>query len=322
MFGAKNINTVRFAIFFASLNAALVFMILEKLRQRGWSRASFSSNIWLTIMFSLGTIHWYLTLWGEVWPLNQLTATTFVAMSILIALAQGPAWLTGLSLGIAALARPHLVLTYPMLLGIYWNSLDSWNLSSQWKNLFKWMALSGLGLSVSILGILLYNNLRFGSPLDFGYAASQINIGLFSDDLQRYGQFNPHFILRNIQVMFLGLPYWNSQCNFFSANEVGMSFLITTPALLYVFRARRLNPLTVSTWITIGLFLAILLLHYSTGATQFGYRFLLDFLLPVMVLLGISVPDKTLPVLQKTLILFGILVNYWGLWWFFRHWCR
>lgn len=322
LFGAENINTVHFSIIFAAINTALVFMILEQLRHRGWTKASLHSNIWLTAMFCLGTVHWYLSIWGEVWPLNQLTATTFVATAVLLTLTGKPAWLAGLSLGAAILARPHVGLTYPLLFGIYWNSLHPIDFSSQWKNLFKWLVSSGLALGIMVSGILWYNNLRFGSPLDFGYDPSQINIGLFTDELLNYGQFNTHFILRNLQIMFFGLPDWNPQCSFFSPKEIGMSILITTPALVYVFRRQQLNPLLIGSWVTVGVFLTVLLLHYSTGAMQFGYRFLLDLLIPIMVLLSLALPSGKMSLMQKILILAGILVNYWGLWWFFKHWCR
>jgi hypothetical protein len=101
-----------------------------------------------------------------------------------------------------------------------------------------------------------------------------------------------------------------------------MGILITTPALIYVFRKQKLNPLLISCWATVGLFLTVLLLHYSTGAMQFGYRFLLDFLIPVMILLSLALPSAKMSLTQKLLILAGIIVNYWGLWWFFKHWCR
>lgn len=322
LFGAGNINTVSFSIVFAAINTALIFLILEQLRHLGWTKASLNSNIWLTAMFCLGTVHWYLSIWGEVWPLNQLTATTFVAIAVLLTLTGKPAWLAGISLGAAILARPHVGLTYPLLLGIYWNSLHPLSFSLQWKNLLRWVVASGIALSVIVSGILWYNNLRFGSPLDFGYDPSQINIGLFTDELLKYGQFNTRFILRNIQIMFFGLPGWNAQCGFFAPREIGMSILLTTPALVYMFRFQKLNPLLIGSWATVGLFLTVLLLHYSTGAMQFGYRFLLDLLTPVMILLSLALPNAKMPFTQKILILAGIVVNYWGLWWFFKHWCR
>lgn len=322
LFGTEAMNAGQFCIFFASLNTMLVFMILEKLRLLGWTKVSQTANIWLTALFSLGTVHWYLALWGEVWPLNQITATTFVALAVLVTLYGKRAWLAGLSLGMAMLARPHLGLTYPLLFGIYYHSLNPAKVSSQWKDLFKWLVSSGLGLSIAAIGVLFYNHVRFGSLLDFGYDASQINVGLFRGDLLEYGQFHIHFVLRNLQVMVFGLPHWNAQCNFFSADEIGMSIFVTTPALLYVFRARKMTPLIVGAWVTVGLFLTVLLLHYSTGAFQFGYRFLLDFLIPIMILLAAGLPREKISLSQKTLILAGILVNYWGLWWFFKHWCR
>ncbi|HEY4714275.1 MAG TPA: hypothetical protein VIH30_08580, partial [Aquirhabdus sp.] len=253
---------------------------------------------------------------------NQLTATTFVLIATLLTLCGRPAWLAGLSLGLAILARPHIGLTYPFLFGIFYNSVNNLEFSKHWKLMLKWLVSSTAPLALTVAGIFWYNNLRFGSPLDFGYNASLINIGLFKDELITYGQFNPHFILRNLQVMILGFPKWNSACGFFSANETGMSAFVTTPALIYLYRARKMNSLTIGAWVTVSLFLITLLLHYSTGAMQFGYRFLLDLLTPIMALLGLTLGSAKISLSARALILTGILVNYWGLWWFFSHWCR
>ncbi len=320
LFGPAGVNTVRFSIVLASLNSALVFLILEKMRGLGWIQSGTPATIWLTTLFSLGTVHWYLALWGEVWVLNQVSTVTFIATAALLTLSGGPAWLTGLSLGLAMLARPPIALTWPFLLGLFWELKKDQEASVRKRSLLSWALGSSLPPMVALMGLLWYNGVRFGSPLNFGYTAA--SVGLFHNELQAYGQFNIHFVLRNLQVMLIGLPSWNSACGFFSPGEIGMSVFITTPALLYLHRARRNTYWVIGAWITVGLLVSVLLLHYSTGALQFGYRYLMDLIIPIMALLGLAIEKERISLPMKIMILAGILVNYWGLWWFFTHWCR
>ena len=58
-----------------------------------------------------------------------------------------------------------------------------------------------------------------------------------------------------------------------------------------------------------------LLTYYNTGSSQFGYRFSLDLMTPALVLVAMGAGERVgLPL--KLLILFGIVVNAWGVWWF------
>ncbi|MCB0089142.1 MAG: hypothetical protein KDE54_14625 [Caldilineaceae bacterium] len=59
-----------------------------------------------------------------------------------------------------------------------------------------------------------------------------------------------------------------------------------------------------------------LVLYYNTGWWQFGYRFSLDFMVPVMVLLAIGA-GRRVSWLMQGLIIVGVAVNAWGItWWY------
>jgi hypothetical protein len=68
-------------------------------------------------------------------------------------------------------------------------------------------------------------------------------------------------------------------------------------------------------WLALGLLLIPLVSYYNTGWWQFGYRFSLDFMTPVLVLLAIGAGERVGWPL-RLLILVGIGVNAWGAWWF------
>lgn len=94
-----------------------------------------------------------------------------------------------------------------------------------------------------------------------------------------------------------------------------MSLLLVTPALIYVWRARQRSPLVIGAWVAVALLVTVLMLYYNTGWVQFGYRFSLDFMTPVLVLLTIGA-GQHVSRLMRFLIIIGVVVNLWGMWWF------
>ena len=59
--------------------------------------------------------------------------------------------------------------------------------------------------------------------------------------------------------------------------------------------------------------LMVLLFYYNTGYFQFGNRFSLDFMIPVMALLAVAA-GKRVSSLMRMLILLGVCVNAWCVW--------
>lgn len=314
--GVDAVNTVVFNAAFAAANVALVFLILSALSQHKFTALNTADNLWLTLLFGLGSVHWYMATQGSVWFIAQICTVTFVALAVLITLQRGPAWMAGLALGLAVAARPNVALSFPLLLGIVamhgtssieWRGLD-------WRGLTRWGAQAAVPILLVAAALLAYNQARFHNPLDFGYANAEVNPRLAAD-LAEYGQFSPHYIQRNLRAMLFALPVWDAEARRPTADGDGLSLLITTPALVYLVWARKRNPLTLGAWTALGLLVIPLLLYYNTGWWQFGYRFSLDFMLPVMVLLATALPAP-MPRLPRLLILVGVAVNLYGvLWW-------
>ena len=152
---------------------------------------------------------------------------------------------------------------------------------------------------------------------------SQVDVALrdgvvaeqLAPNLRRYGQFHLHYLPKNFWAMWLAGPQWDAELNFWKPDSEGMSLLLTTPALIYLARAHQRSWVVVGAWIAFGLLLIPLLLYYNTGWWQFGYRFSLDFMTPVMVLLAVAVRTHV-TWSMRGLILVGTLVNLYGvLWW-------
>ena len=106
----------------------------------------------------------------------------------------------------------------------------------------------------------------------------------------------------------LGPPRWPADEFLPRPNEQGFSLLLSMPVLFYLVRARGRRPLVRGAWLATALLLAPALTYYNTGWYQFGYRFALDFLVPLLVLLA-TVGQPRLPRGMKALILAGIAVR-------------
>jgi len=120
-----------------------------------------------------------------------------------------------------------------------------------------------------------YNILRWGTPLDEGYA--RLTEG---DVFFNHGLFSPLYLLRHLKAIFLEPPDLVPGTPFFlRPHFIGMSLFLTTPAFLWIFLALRevRRDVVVAATAVAGL-LALLpdLFHGTVGFQQFGYRFSID----------------------------------------------
>ncbi|MEZ4662897.1 MAG: hypothetical protein R2911_35565 [Caldilineaceae bacterium] len=321
--GLAATNTVLFSTLLGALNVMIIYLLLEALSQRGWSQLTTTDNLWLTLLFGLGCVHWYMATLGSVWFVAQISTVTFVALSVWLAARYASAWPASIGLAVALLARPNVLFTWPLLLGIYWTHIHPPNLRvlaslrepAVSRKLLRWTMTSAIPLALAAALLLGYNLAHFGDPLDFGYLTENVAQKL-KPDLDRYGQFNLHYVSKNLWAMWLALPIWDANARTLTPDPEGMSLFITTPALIYLLGARRRSPLVMGAWAAFALLLIPLILYYNTGWWQFGYRFSLDFMVPIMVLLAVGAGQRV-SWTMKGLILVGIIVNAWGVaWWY------
>jgi hypothetical protein len=315
--GVAGTNTVLFTALFGAANVAFVYRLLEALAARGWTRLGTGENLWLVLLFGLGSVHWYMSAVGSVWFISQICTVSFVALAAWSAAGSGSPWLAGTSLALAMLARPNVALAWPLLLGIAAARLQQDHGHVDQRRWLRWAVASAVPMALAVTGLLAYNHARFGSALDFGYLSDHVATKLVHD-LHTYGQFHLHYAPKNLWAMWLALPVWEAGRACLVPDPEGMSLLLTTPALVYLVQARRASPLVAGAWIAVGLLLVPLILYYNTGWWQFGYRFSLDFMVPVMILLAVAAGERvSWP--MRGLILAGVLVNAWGVaWWFDR----
>jgi len=314
----NELSDILFTVCIGILNIVLLHRILRLIAKK-WEIENVSLLNWITVLFAFGTPHLYLSTLGNVWFTSQIVQMLFILLFIYSTVANKSSLLSGFLLGCAVLARPTALFAAPFFM-LY-----------RFANKKQWIPF--IGMIIGTIGLLcLYNYGRFGNPFDFGYAFLNGSSDIVSAS-QLYGNFHPFFLKCNSFTMFIGLPSlfnkiapgFQSACShlisdgvlprnsLLDVNPIGMSIFITTPPLLWVGMAiRRSNQLVYSSWVALICTLLPILLFHNTGSAQFGYRYILD-CLPFMIILllfGLSHSSRTR--LWQFAILMAIGINIWG----------
>ena len=302
-----------FSLGIGILNIWLMLGVLKRLARRYLPGLTFAVAAWLTVLFALGTEHLFATMQGNVWYTAHVVATTFLLLYTGETLGKRRPVLAGLYLGLAALSRSTTFFTFPffilLAIGAFFVNQQGFRRTVPWKQLFLFFTVLGTFFAA----MLLYNQARFGSPLDFGYNTMKVN-PFVRGNLHTYGQFNWHFISTNFRYMLLEPPYIVSHAPYLTFNPLGTGIFWTTPALLLAFlafRYRERHWLAASLLAACLLPMALLLFYFNTGWYQFGYRFVLDFLPFALLLAALGMRAKP-RWWEKVLIVLSVAINIWG----------
>ncbi|MNR75445.1 hypothetical protein D3C72_60750 [compost metagenome] len=323
-------NQLWACLFFGSLNAALVLDIVRHFGQ------PLRRALLFAILFAFGTVHWYGASDGGAWHFAQVTALTFLFLAIREIPTGGRPWRMGMWLGMAMLCRLDTVMAFPFFLAFFLHrskqepgvpllreeaGQDSTrrfprDMRAWWQQYDpRRFALGTLefGGTLSVFAglYLLYNALRFGSPLITGYSLIP---GLLEEPWYRDGFMSLSSIPRNLYTLLFKAPAFSEGFPYIRPYHVGgLSLLMTTPAFLWAIKARGWNWLSVGSWLAVvGIALPILL-HGDIGGAQFGYRYAMDFY-PFLLLLMIRGMGDRLTFEQGLAIGLSLLVNAWGIW--------
>jgi hypothetical protein len=285
-----------YASIVGGLNVALAWWLLH-----GWDVA-LPPRRWLVVGFA-GTTHWWVAGMGGPHHYAQLCGVLFTLVALNLAVRARWPLAAGLCLGLAAGSRLPMGLALPVLLGLY---------GGGWRPHRSWIPIL-VGLAVPAIAVAWYNVARFASPFDFGYARIPSGEdGLVTDEPWfSEGLLSLTYIPRHLEVMLFALPEVVSQPPWLRPNLSGMSLLLTAPFLFLAFLARGRHAGLL--WIGVALVMAPNLLHGSWGFAQFGYRFILDAVPLLLLLLGIAYRERATWVLIAA-VLFGVAVHAYGFW--------
>jgi hypothetical protein len=148
-----------------------------------------------------------------------------------------------------------------------------------------------LPLALAGIGMGWYNYARFGDPLELGYRYMLIE-KLLAGPLDKYGQFSLAHLGSNLYWSLVALPKLSPKSPFVLINPWGLSIFISTPALLFIFFAPWREKLAQACLLGAVCVAIPSLLYYTTGYMQFGYRFILDYIPFLMVLVALGMRGR------------------------------
>jgi hypothetical protein len=308
-FWGTNFSQTLGSVIFGSVNVSLFYLLTRRLTKD--SRI----QIWMTLLFGFGTIHWYLASSGSAWYFAHVTSFLFLTFAIHETLSGGRPFLVGLFLGASYWARLSTILSFPFFLVML---SDKWLLESNDGSTLKRINSKplvhfGLGVGVFVLLNFAYNFLRFGTPFDIAYSMLKIT----HQPWFKEGLFSLSYIPYHLSVLFAKLPVFTWEPPYVVPSLQGMSILITTPATVYVILAGIKNRITLACWLGIIPVALLIFTKSGTGWTQFGYRYAMDFY-PFLLLLILKGIGSEIRWHHKLLISLGILVNLWGVLWVYE----
>lgn len=305
-------NDVLVTLLFAALNVALMFVLLRRLSERGLTERSLSDNLWLTLLFGAGTAHLWCAVLGQVWFTALIMGVSFTLMYMLASIDARRPLLAGLFLAAAFATRTPLVFSAVFFAAFVFFPGGRWLRREDWGQAARKVALFALPCLVVGLLLLYHNHLRFSSWTEFGHsylAGGQIA------RIQKYGLFNYHFLSKNLSAALTLLPRLQPDYPYVMVSRHGMSLLLSTPALVYLFRPLERRDLQEqfwwrALWVTVAAVATPALFYQNTGYEQFSYRFSLDYTPYLIVLLAAG--RRPLSRWFKLLVLWGIGVNLFG----------
>ena len=256
--------------------------------------------LWSSIISGAGNIIWFLSSVGSSWYLGQITACLFLTIAIKNLISTKDALKTGVFLGAAYLSRVNILVSLPFfLLGMG---------SKTKKDYLKLL----LGFLPFFAFNSFYNFIRYNTIFDVGYAKIP---GIFDEPWYQKGLVNITYIPSHLKIFLLGLPKIKDSFPYIIPSWAGMAIWLTTPAFIFSFFAPLKEKLVKLAWLSIFLISLIIFSHGSTGFTQFGYRFAVDFY-PFLFFLTIKGVAKTkLKKIHWLLLIISIIVNLWGVLW-------
>jgi hypothetical protein len=255
-----------------------VWLMWGLLRQLGLGlRTAFA----LTVAWAVGSEAFWASAVGGTHLFAETLAATLLIATLRLALARRAPALAGLLLGVAVGCRLPVVFALPLVVGLY-VGLPTRIRRPSGRQAYDVVEI-GLGMAGPALLMVLYNFARFRSPIEFGYGliTSRDGHSVLEEPWYSEGIVSPLYLSRGLYAM-LAKP-WDlvGQFPWLHPTWAGQAVTFTTPLLAWLARARIRDPLVAYALVSAALILLVDLMHGSTGYAQFGYRFVVD-ALPIL----------------------------------------
>ncbi len=308
IFGAGTLDALFWALL-AGLGPMLLFLALRFLRESGQSGRTERDDLLVTALFAIGSVYYFVAVQGSVWFAAHVVATAFVCLYLLWSFGARRPAAAGLALGLAFLARPATLLLVPFFVvqATAAAKKEGRPRPGSESGLVRTLGVFALPLAVMIAAAMWHNAARFDDPFEFGHRFLQIR---WRSRIETWGLFSTHYLPRNLMVFFLSLPWLIQSSPFVHITRHGLALWFTSPNLLWSLWPKKLDVTIVALWAAIVPTALCTLLYQNTGWVQFGYRFSLDYLPFLFVLVALS--GRRFGAAFLACAVFAIVVNTFG----------
>ena len=265
----------------------------------------FSDGVWLAIFFCFSSVFFGVSILG----MSSYTVQTVGVAVTFLALAEffgkRRYLIIGALVAAAGLTRIGLYLSAVFFILEIFRGPDK----------ARKLVLLALPILLSLLVLGAYNYKRFRSPLETGYRLQTTAISYPMSKNILPGMFSPYHLATNLYTLLVMAPEpildprggFMVMFPFLKANPWGMAIWFTSPLFLWLFFFRK-GSHSFSSGVTTFLLALPSLFYFGVGYSQFGYRYSLDFL-PFLFILLLPMLGKELNYLHKLLIILGVLFN-------------
>jgi hypothetical protein len=325
----------------AGLAPSFLFVLLRRLSERGDSARSTRENLLLTGLFAFGTVYFFVAVQGTVWFAAHVVASSLIVLFLLCSLDAEHPLLAGAALGALWTTRPPTLLIAPIFLievlrryrkpGRAAESTGSalgftydahpllqalrWVRGAELAPVLRALALFAAPALVA-LGIQLWlNAARFDDPFSTGYEYLQIR---WKTRIEEWGLFNYHYFSKNLAVFLASLPWFYEAAPHVKISLHGLALWFTTPNLFWLLWPARVDARMVGLYGSALLIALLDLCYQNSGWIQFGYRFALDYMPLLFMLLALG--GRRFGPVFVMCTLFAVTVNTFGALTFERAW--
>ncbi len=293
---------------YAGLAVGLVYLALGRLGLPLRTR----DRLALTAVFAFGTVFWFVSISGSAWYFAHVAAVLFLTGSLLCALSGRPAWLAGMLLGFAALSRLPTGLALPLVAAaqIGMPGLRALRTIDR-RMVLRTGLVFACGLALPAAIYVWFNEVRWGSLLDESYVRIP---GVLQDPIySKHGILSVWYIPRNLYAILFRSWNYVDDPPFLQPSWWGLGLFLTTPLYLWLLKARIRAPLVAWSALAVALIAVPIVTHGNVGITQFGYRFSLDFQVPLFFTLA-TVMARGWPRLAMAAAVASVLICWYAVW--------
>jgi hypothetical protein len=303
VWGTETLDRLFWALF-AGLTPALLYGLLRELSRRGESERGTRENLTLALLYAFGSVYFFVAVQGTVWFAAHVVASSLIVLYLWFGMSvRHPFW-SGLALGFCFLTRTTTALL------VVWFVVEA--LRTHRKTDFRappspstWPPLqalhfvhgadlpkvvrTGVIFALPVLACisvqLWMNAARFDDLFTFGHEYLEIR---WKARIAKWGLFSYHYFSKNLAVFLASMPWLSSEPPYLKISLHGLALWVTTPGLLWVLWPRRWDARMVGLATAVSCVATLNLCYQNSGWVQFGYRFSLDYLPLVFVLLALG----------------------------------